>query len=272
LLGSDGTLDPSFDGGDNINTGNGNGRIVLPITSGANPDVAARVLLTPDGYALIGGHCLVGTIYDFCVHRLGIGGRAGRSLNFYSNGFPTLITPIGSGDDFATAMVQLSDGRFILGGQCANGSVYQFCVARYRYDGTLDVVFDGDSFNGDGKFLVPPNLSNDRLTAMAIQTRTNNPNADGSLVLAGTCRAGATDFFCVTRLSIFSAGAQQCSFDLDGDGRVLATVDGLIMTRVMLGIRGSAVLQGITIDATARRRTWDQISDYLNTQCGMSIF
>lgn len=55
-----------------------------------------------------------------------------------------------------------------------------------------------------------------------------------------------------------------------------ATIDALIMTRVMLGVTGSAVIAGISFPANAVRNVWggngsNDIRKYLITQCGMVL-
>ena len=75
----------------------------------------------------------------------------------------------------------------------------------------------------------------------------------------------------MTRLVLGDNGAQQCALDIDGDGRMLATVDGLIATRLMLGIRGPAVIAGITFPTNATRSNWPAIQRYLSSQCGAAL-
>jgi len=58
--------------------------------------------------------------------------------------------------------------------------------------------------------------------------------------------------------------------DIDGDGNVLPTTDGLLLTRIALGITGNAALAG-AISPAATRNTWPKIRDYLVNQCGMSM-
>ena len=77
--------------------------------------------------------------------------------------------------------------------------------------------------------------------------------------------------FCLARYEGGPFGAQNCSLDFDGDGRVTATTDVLIGTRIALGINSSAALNGINFPATATRNTWPLIRDYLVAQCGMSL-
>ena len=90
-------------------------------------------------------------------------------------------------------------------------------------------------------------------------------------MVAGYCSNGANDDFCLARFEGGSFDARNCSLDIDGDGRVLATTDMLIGTRVALGITGNAVIGGITFAPNATRNSWPLIRDYLVTQCGMSL-
>lgn len=49
---------------------------------------------------------------------------------------------------------------------------------------------------------------------------------------------------CFALLALPASHAAVCSMDIDGNGRVEATTDGLLMMRYMLGIRGSALVSG----------------------------
>ena len=59
--------------------------------------------------------------------------------------------------------------------------------------------------------------------------------------------------------------------DIDGDNVVRATTDGLILSRVALGMTGSAVTTGVSFPVGATRTTWTDIRNYLVTQCGMAL-
>jgi trimeric autotransporter adhesin len=59
--------------------------------------------------------------------------------------------------------------------------------------------------------------------------------------------------------------------DVDGDGIVLPTTDGLILTRALLGMTGAAVLNNAQPTPAAARTTWTAIRDHLNTKCGMNF-
>jgi hypothetical protein len=58
--------------------------------------------------------------------------------------------------------------------------------------------------------------------------------------------------------------------DIDGDGQVLASTDGLMLMRVALGLTGEAVVANATASG-APRRTWAQVKPYLLDECGLSF-
>jgi hypothetical protein len=100
---------------------------------------------------------------------------------------------------------------------------------------------------------------NDVLTT-AVLTR------DGKLLTAGFCISASGNEinafeFCAARYELAMINAQLCTLDIDGDGEVKATTDGLINLRAMLGIRGDGLLSGITF-ATHASRT---------QQCAMNL-
>ena len=66
-----------------------------------------------------------------------------------------------------------------------------------------------------------------------------------------------------------SGAALPKPFDIDGDGVVLATTDGLMMLRVALGLTGDAVVLNAAASG-APRTTWADVRPYLITQCGLA--
>jgi hypothetical protein len=56
----------------------------------------------------------------------------------------------------------------------------------------------------------------------------------------------------------------QCALDLDGDGRVTAALDGLMMARIATDRTGASVTGGITFPAIATRTSWPDIQNYLS--------
>jgi hypothetical protein len=57
-----------------------------------------------------------------------------------------------------------------------------------------------------------------------------------------------------------------CSMDIDADGQILATTDGLLMTRYLLGIRGPALTAG-ALGAAAARTAPAAIEAYIAAPC-----
>ena len=101
--------------------------------------------------------------------------------------------------------------------------------------------------------------------------------ADGGVVLQSDGKilvAGATVSPVDKTAMRFNGGPlsyRACSLDLDGDGITTATIDGLMSTRVMLGLTGTAVTTGVTFPAAATRTSWTSIRDFLVTHCGMNL-
>jgi len=258
-LNVDGTLDTSFDGP----SGTGNGKFMLPV--GLGDDSVRAIALQPDGKILLAGTCSNGSNVDFCIARLNPGGSLDASFDGPSgaaNG--SFLLPIGTDNDSLFAMALQADGKIVLSGNCNNGSNNDFCLARLHGDGSLDSTFDGPSGTGNGKFLLPIGTGDDQLRAAAQQ-------ADGKIVVAGYCSNSGNYDFCVARLNGGPYGANDCSLDVDGDGKVVATTDLLIATRIALGMTGNAVLGGISFASHAARKTWTEIRNYLVTQCGMAV-
>ena len=69
--------------------------------------------------------------------------------------------------------------------------------------------------------------------------------------------------------AISASHAALCSMDIDGNGRVEATTDGLLMTRYMLGIRGPALVSG-ALGAGASRIVPADIEAYLAAPCAQA--
>jgi uncharacterized delta-60 repeat protein len=165
-----------------------------------------------------------------------------------------------SGDDSARSAAIQRDGKIVLAGRCENGTRYAFCVVRLNSDGTND-----QTFSTNGSVIAAISTTDDDVgEAIAI-------DANGRIVVAGSCGTTPDRDFCVARFQGGPFGAKNCSPDIDGDGLMTATVDALINTRVMLGLTGSAVTGGITFPADATRNSWSDIRTYLVTQCGMTI-
>ncbi len=80
-------------------------------------------------------------------------GWKGFSLHQSSRGSfapPIVTTPIGAGDDGATAVAIACDGRIVVGGSSHNGANDDFALVRYGADGSLDPTCIRDVFYSVG--------------------------------------------------------------------------------------------------------------------------
>jgi Domain of unknown function (DUF4394) len=60
-------------------------------------------------------------------------------------------------------------------------------------------------------------------------------------------------------------------YDLDGDGKILPTTDGLLLLRAMLGMTGASVTANALPTPAPPRSTWTAIRNHLNANCGLNF-
>ena len=66
-----------------------------------------------------------------------------------------------------------------------------------------------------------------------------------------------------------AALVETCNMDIDGDGKVLPTTDGLILMRAMMGMTGTAVSSAAAPGSP--RSDWLIIRQFLVNACGMTL-
>ncbi|MCC7067988.1 MAG: hypothetical protein IT523_05995, partial [Burkholderiales bacterium] len=165
---------------------------------GTGIDLGNAIALQPDGKIVVAGYCWNGSDYDFCLARYLANGTLDTS--FGSGG--TVITPIGSANDYGRAIALQPDGKIVVAGICRGASDQDVCLARYQANGSLDT-----SFNLTGKVISPIGSSGESAQAIALQP-------DGKIVVAGRCYNGNNVDFCLARYH--PNGALDTSFDSDG--------------------------------------------------------
>jgi len=242
------------------------GLFFMPIGTGY--DGATSVQLQADGRIVVAGICTTPADNDFCILRVNPDGSLDTTFDGPSGtGDGKFLLPIGTNNDNLRSVLVQPDGKIILLGSCASGSAIKFCAARLNDDGRLDSTFDGPGAPGNGKFIL------DLYTFTPIEDSFGSAalQADGKILLAGSCFIPGDHDFCIARLHGGPYGGRVCSLDIDGDGTVSATRDALILSRVALGFTGTAALSGISFAAHASRTTWPAIREYLVTQCGMTL-
>ena len=184
----------------------------------------------------------------------------------------------------------LAENDDIVSGQIRNSRIEQF---KLTTTGThyIDVTTWGSSADATGSYNV-------KLYGCGsyVAGPTCNVDVDGDGIfdardaqllvrrLAGLSGAAITDGFsfraCATRTTdanvatFVDAQSKAASlpkpFDIDGDGVVSATTDGLMLLRVALGITGDAVVINATAPG-APRNTWALVRPYLVQQCGLVL-
>ena len=162
--GTNGALDPSF---------GSNGRVLFPITGGAN-----AVAVQPDGKIVVVG------AYGAAFSTLRL--NADGSTDGTFGGGDLVDTAIGTSAT-AYAVALQTDGKILVAGTATIGSQTDVALVRYNVDGTLDTSFDGD-----GIVTTAVASGNDEAREVRIQ-------ADGKIVVAGWGVVSGTNQFALVR-------------------------------------------------------------------------
>jgi uncharacterized delta-60 repeat protein len=207
---ADGTLHTAF---------NGTGIVVTPVGTGSS--AAASVAIQPNAKIVAAGEVDVGANTQFAVVRYNYDGTLDTSFN--TTGIVT--TPIGSTFDEALSVASQPDNKIVAAGFSSNGSNYDFALARYNTNGTLDTTF-----NGAGKITTPLGTGDDAAASVAIQS-------GGNIVAAGSSFNGvSTNNFAVARYT--TSGALDATFN--GTGKVITPVGNSESGAAALAIQGDA--------------------------------
>ncbi|MBI4897535.1 MAG: hypothetical protein HY827_04115 [Actinobacteria bacterium] len=189
---ADGTLDSTF--------GSGTGKAYYWFGSpGSSNAHAYAMAVQSDGKIVIAGDTETGGTQDFAVIRANGGG--GLDSTFGSGG--RVYTPIGSSNDTANAVIVQPDGKIVVAGQADNGGAgFDFAIARYNSDGTLDASFDGDG-------IVTADFGTDDQYINSIAVR-----PDGSILAAGYSQPGSVEHVVIVRYT--ATGALDTTFGVGG--------------------------------------------------------
>lgn len=125
-----GSLDPAFGSG---------GIVVRNFAMSDSNDQADALAIQPDGKIVAAGSAWNGTDWDFALARYGAGGDL--DPGFGTGGLVT--TPLGMASDSATSVLVQPDGKILVAGGSYTDwfEIFEFAVARYRPDGSLDPTF-----------------------------------------------------------------------------------------------------------------------------------
>jgi hypothetical protein len=90
-----------------------------------------------------------------------------------------------------------------------------------------------------------------------------------TLYAFGSCGATGSGTPCLGLIEWAAPRGGECTLDVDGDGQVLATTDGVLLTRIAAGMRGNAATANAVGSGT--RQAWEAIRGMLARDCGMMI-
>lgn len=92
---------------------------------------------------------------------------------------------------------------------------------------------------------------------------------------AGSCAqrtsVTALDAFVQSQLAPQLALSNRAAWDIDGNGKVEALTDGLLVLRALLGLTGNSVTQNAIGNNNPARPDWTSVRTYLNNTCGMTL-
>jgi uncharacterized delta-60 repeat protein len=133
---ANGTLDTTFGGSGQVSP-------VFAQQVGGDNSATSLALETVNGVTKIvaAGWISIGSTGEdaFALARLNLDGTL--DTTFGTGG--EVVTDVTSGDDAILAAAIQSDGKIVAAGETRPGQTYQFAVARYNLDGTLDTTFNG---------------------------------------------------------------------------------------------------------------------------------
>ena len=203
---TNGSLDTTFDT---------DGKLTTDL--GGNNDQALSMALQPDGKIVVAGYSAISAGGDFALARYNTNGSL--DTTFDTDG--KLTTDLGgNNEDVATSTALQPDGKIVVAGYTnPTGGNYDFALARYHSNGTLDTTFDSD-----GKLITDLGGPDDEAQSMALQP-------DGKIVVAGFSNAsGIYDFAMVryeaaplaTTLAASTATSSSASitFTMTGSGTI----------------------------------------------------
>jgi uncharacterized delta-60 repeat protein len=167
-------------------------------------DSLANPVVQSDGKIIMFG----GSTGRFGVVRLNRDGGVDES--FGTGGCARTGLP-GSSSRYPYSAVIQPDGKIVVVGLVSNGGIYDWMLARFKTDGTLDDTFDGPNGNGNGQFEY-----NFGASEYASKVMLQTISGVTKLVVAGTSgTSGYGDHYTLVRLSM-TDGSFDTSFNGTG--------------------------------------------------------
>jgi uncharacterized delta-60 repeat protein len=177
---TDGSIDSTFDS---------DGVLIDSVSTIGLDDNVKAIAVQADGKIVLSGQTNTSAGWDFAVYRYNPDGT--RDITFDGDGIATASQ---TADDYAFGMTLQPDGKIIVVGY-GTINAFDFLVARFNSDGSLDTSFDNDG-------LVYSYLGNFLSVALAAAVQ-----ADTKILVAGYSYPGNTDFAVVRYLGCPSASS-----------------------------------------------------------------
>lgn len=172
-----------FNPNGSLDTGFGSGG-KLTTSIGGSDDEAFAVALQPDGEIVVAGESYVSPQYRFALARYKPDGSL--DVSFGSGGTVTTAVANASPGDYAYALALQPDGKIVAAGDAYGGLGYEFALARYNANGSLD-----SSYGSGGKLTTTIGAGADA-HAIALQP-------DGKAVVAGDALINSHQEFALAR-------------------------------------------------------------------------
>lgn len=221
---SDGSLDNTF---------SGDGIVTTDVAT--KTDVPFAIKLQGDGKIVVSGYAQNISDYDFALLRYLDNGDLDKT--FDTDGI-VLTKIVGSFHEYGNCLDIQSDGKIVVAGGTDN-TFYDFVVARYLSNGSLDNSFDGD---GISKVDYVTGTNEGEPLAIKIQS-------DGKIILAGHVAFGSDMNFAVLKFK--SNGSADSTFD--GDGLVTTAFNNNDGARaVAIQSDGKIIAAGGTYDGSQK--------------------
>ena len=184
------------------------------LTDFGGADQVTGLVIQPDGKVVVCGYsAIAGNSYDFSMVRYKANGIIDSTFDLDGK----VSTAFSTGIDEANAIALQPDGKIVLTGKAYNGTNFDFGVARYNTDGSLD-----NSFDMDGMVTTTVGTADDFGNALCIQP-------DGKILVAGIGVISGMDQFIVIRYN--TDGSLDNTFDTDGiwNSNVGASATGIFV-------------------------------------------
>ncbi len=181
-----GNLDSDFDADGKLTT-----------TFGTGIETAYATAVQTDGKIIAAGYCSPPLDEDFAMARYNTDGTLDATFGTIGK----VTTNFTAGSDRAYSILIQPDGKIIMAGTVIN-SDYDFAMARYNSDGSLDLTF-----SVDGKVSTDFSGANNQCYTAALQ-------ADGKIILAGQTNNPSSNDFALIRYN--ADGTLDNSFGTNG--------------------------------------------------------